>query len=191
MKSKNNMLLTSVINLDLWNKAGWRGVAFASNGESSPYMGLVFENREVAIEIFKEWLDRFGKKDIYDEIRVCIIEGEFDAEDYGYTVHINTNIDNMLSKCKENNLNPNSTLITTIGRFNHMNTQKNSRNLEGFKEEYHRYLSYYLFPVCIDGNHLEPLYDYAIEKTEILFREVKDILEDDFDAFCISRQAPR
>ena len=150
-------------------------------------MGLAFENREMAIKIFKEWRERFGETDIYDEIRVCIIEGDIEGEEYGYTVHINTNIDNVLSKCKENNLNPESTLVATVGRSNRMNPSKDSRGLEQFKDEYHRYLSYYLFPVYINGQQLEPLYEYAIEKTEVLFRDVKDISEDDFDAWCINR----
>lgn len=190
MKDKKNILLTSVINLDLWNQAQWRAVVFASDGKSSPYIGLAFENREIAIEIFKEWKERFGENDIYDEIRVCIIEGDIEGEEYGYTVHINTNLENLLSKCKENNLNPDSTLITTIGRYNRMNPPRNSRNLEQFKEEYNRYLSYYIFPAYIDINsgQITPFFDYTIEKTEVIFRDINDILDDDIDAVCINKK---
>lgn len=189
MKNKEKALLfTSVINLDLWNEANWKGVVFASSPEVEPYMGLAFQNREMAINIFKEWRDRFGEKDIYDEIRIAIIEGEVEGEDYGYTVHVNTNTENMLSKCKENNLTPESTLMMMIGRYNRMNPSRDSRNLEQFKEDYKRFLSYKIFPVYInEKQQLEPLWDYAIEKTEVVFRNVNDITPDDFDAVCVKK----
>ena len=193
MRMKSNgkeksVLLTSVINLDLWNEAGWKAVVFASSEQSEPYMGLAFENREKGITIFKEWRERFGDKDIYDEIRISIIEGDVEGEDYGYTVHINTNTENMLSKCKENNLTPESTLIMTVGRYNRMNPSRDSRNLENFKDDYKRFSSYKIFPVYINQKkQLEPFWDYAIEKTEIIFRDVKDITSDDFDAVCVKK----
>ena len=183
-----SILLTSVINLDFWNEAGWKGVVFVSNGQLEPYMGLAFENREAGINIFKEWKERFGDKDIYDEIRISIIEGDIEGEHDGYTIHINTNTENMLSKCKENNLTPESTLIMTVGRYNRMNPPKNSRNLENFKDDYKRFLSYKIFPVYINkDNELEPLWDYVIEKTEVIFRDVNDIKSDDFDAVCVKK----
>lgn len=151
-------------------------------------MGLAFENREKGITIFKEWRERFGDKDIYDEIRISIIEGDVEGEDYGYTVHINTNTENMLSKCKENNLTPESTLIMTVGRYNRMNPSRDSRNLENFKDDYKRFSSYKIFPVYINQKkQLEAFWDYAIEKTEIIFRDVKDITSDDFDAVCVKK----
>lgn len=189
MKNKGkSMLVTSVINLDQWNKAKWRAVVFAANGKSAPYMGFAFEDRQAAINIFKEWKERFNSRDRYDEIRISIIEGDIVGQEYGYTVHINTNIENILSKCKENNLQPESTLVMTVGRYNRMNPQRDSKNLEQFKEEFNRYLSYKIFPVFINKQkQLELLWDYAIEKTEIFFRNVNDILDNDIDACCVKR----
>lgn len=70
------LCVTGVIDTELWNKARWRGTAVLSDGQSAPYLGLLFEDREAAIKIFEQWNRDFGHKDIYEEIRISIIEGD-------------------------------------------------------------------------------------------------------------------
>ena len=64
------LCVTGVIDTELWNKARWRGTAVLSDGQSAPYLGLLFEDREAAIKIFEQWNRDFGHKDIYEEIRI-------------------------------------------------------------------------------------------------------------------------
>lgn len=182
---KKAMCVTTVIDMDLWNRADWRGTAVLSDGQSAPYLGLLFENREVAIKIFKQWNENFGDKDIYEEIRIAIIEGDIPGEAHGYTVHITTNQENLVSKCKKLNLEIDKTLFVIINRFRRIETAKNNRNMKVFREEVERYLSYKLIPVYMSKEGLEPLFDYAIEKTEVYFRQVSDITENDIDACCV------
>lgn len=179
------LYVTGVINLELWDKAIWAGTAVLSDMKSAPYLGLLFENREAAIEIFKQWNKDFGHKDIYEEIRISIIEGDISGEEHGYTVHICTNQDNLISKCKKLNLKIDKTLFVLISRFKRIETAVNNHNMKNFREEVEKYLSYKIIPVYMSAKGLEPLFEYEIEKTEIFFREVDEITKGDIDACCI------
>ena len=95
------LCVTSVIDTELWDKAKWMGTAVLSDMKSAPYLGLLFQNREAAVKIFEQWNKDFGHKDIYEEIRISIIEGDIPGEEHGYTVHIGTNQENLASKCKK------------------------------------------------------------------------------------------
>ncbi|HCH96502.1 MAG TPA: hypothetical protein DFI63_00600 [Lachnospiraceae bacterium] len=179
------LCVTGVIDTELWNKAGWCGTAVLSDGQSAPYLGLLFENREAAVKIFEQWNRDFGHKDIYEEIRISIIEGDIPEEEHGYTVHITTNQENLVSKCKELNIKIDEALFAIVSRFRRIETTKDNRNMAVFREEFERYLSYKIIPVYMSEARLEPLFDYEIEKTEIYFRMVDEISEGDIDAACI------
>jgi len=179
------MYVTGVIDTDLWNKASWMGVAILSDKKSSPYLGLVFENRESAIKIFEQWNKEFGHKDLYEEMRIAIIEGDIQGKEHGYTVHITTNQDNLLSKCKKLNLSETQVLFTIISRMRRMPTEVGNRNMSVFKEEVGRFLSYKIIPVYNSKEGLEPLFDYEIEKTEIFFRHASEITDSDIDVACL------
>jgi len=187
MNNSNSVLSTGVINLELWNKASWKAIAFLSDQTSAPYIGIVYQNESAAKKIFKEWIDRFGKHDKYDEIRVSLVEGDIEGEEYGYTVHISSSTDNMIKKCRENNLNPENTKIVLLSRYLRMNPERHSKNLEVFKDEYKRFLSYKLIPVYLNSdNQLIPYFDLEIEKREIFFRNITDIDSKDLDSVVFS-----
>lgn len=158
------LCVTGVIDTELWNKAGWCGTAVLSDGQSAPYLGLLFENREAAVKIFEQWNRDFGHKDIYEEIRISIIEGDIPEEEHGYTVHITTNQENLVSKCKELNIKIDEALFAIVSRFRRIETTKDNRNMAVFREEFERYLSYKIIPVYMSEARLEPLFDYEIEK---------------------------
>lgn len=180
------LCLTGVINTDLWNDANWCGTAVLSDKKSAPYLGLLFKNKEVAIKIFEQWNKDFGHKDIYEEIRISIIEGDIPGEEHGYTVHITTNQENLASKCKKLNMPVDNTLFAIVSRFRRIETTPDNHSMEIFREEYERYLSYKIIPVYMRQDGLEPLFNYEIEKTEIYFRQVNEITENDIDSCRIS-----
>lgn len=179
------LCVTGVIDTELWNKARWQGVAVLSDGKSAPYLGLLFEDKKAAIKIFEQWNRDFGHKDIYEEIRISIIEGDIPEEKHGYTVHITTNQENLASKCKQINVQIDETIFAVVSRYRRIEITKDNRNMEVFREEFERYLSYKIIPVYMHEMVLEILLDYEIEKTEIYFRKVEDISNDDVDAVCI------
>lgn len=182
MMENNNLYFTSVINLDLWNAAKWKATIVATNGIDIPILGLAFENEKFGKKIFEEWIKRFGQKDVFDEIRVSIIEGDIPGEESGYTVHINTAIENIIKRLEANNMKPLDTLIMTLGRYNRMNPDPNSKNLPTFKQEYLKHKKYKLIPAYINKNmQVTPFFDLSIEKQEIIFRNTKDINKNDLD----------
>ncbi|MFT8312943.1 MAG: hypothetical protein ABF633_01665 [Clostridium sp.] len=182
MSDDKNMYVTSVINLDLWNAAKWKATFVASDGINIPILGLAFENEKAGKKIFEEWIKRFGDKDIFDEIRVAIIEGDIPGEEAGYTVHINTATENIIRRLKANNIKPEDTLIMTIGRYNRMNPEPDSKNLSFFKQEYLKHKRYKLIPAYITKDlQIKPFFNLSIEKQEVIFRNTKDIDENDLD----------
>ncbi len=84
----NNKIIyvTGVINTELWDRACWIGIAILSDKKSAPYLGLVFQNMDAAIDIFENWNKDFGHRDLYEEIRIAIIEDDIQGKEYGYTV---------------------------------------------------------------------------------------------------------
>lgn len=179
------MYVTGVIDTELWDKANWMGTAILSDKKSAPYLGLLFQNRDAAIKIFEQWNKDFGHRDLYEEIRIAVIEGDIPGKEHGYTVHITTNQENLIGKCRKLNLSVEQVLFTIISRFRRMPTEKGNRNMATFREEVERFLSYKIIPVYMSENGLEPLFDYEIEKTEIFFRKVDEITENDIDVACI------
>lgn len=76
LNSHRDMSVSSIINQSLWNEAGWQGMVFGySAPDQPPFLGLIFDNAEMANAIFDEWRDRFGRSDENDEIRVSVIKG--------------------------------------------------------------------------------------------------------------------
>ncbi|WP_207722153.1 hypothetical protein [Clostridium intestinale] len=181
------LYVTGVIDTELWNKASWMGTAVLSDKKAAPYLGLLFQNREAAIKIFEQWNKDFGHRDLYEEIRIAVIEGDVPEQEFGYTVHITTNQENLVTKCKKLNFSEPQVLFVVISRFRRMPTSRNNQNMKIFREEVERFLSYKIIPIYMGEKGLEPLFDYEIEKTEIFFRKVDEILENDIDIACIKK----
>lgn len=184
MQDKNGkgMLFSSFINIDLWNKAKWKAVFFMTNGNDIPYIGLAFENENEAKKIFNGWINRMGNEDKYDELRISIIEGDIPGEEYGYSVHINSGIGNIIKKAQDNNVEIPKELALTIGRFHRMNPDPTSINLERFKTDYFKFKEYNLIPGVIKNNKLKTIDGISIKKKEIFFRDSKEITATDLDS---------
>jgi hypothetical protein len=182
-KKRKGMFITGFIDVELWNKATWKAVAVMSNMSTPPYLGLVFQNEKAAKEIFEGWRERFGTKDEYEELRVSIIEGDIPGDDPGYTVHINSNVKNIMKRAEAEKREVPADMIMTIGRFHRMNPDPSSKNLEMFKSEYSRTGAYYLIPCVIskDLTQIKPIMNLAIEKNDVIFRNSKEIKKHDLD----------
>jgi hypothetical protein len=182
-KNEKSMFITGFIDVELWNKATWKAVAVLSNMSTPPILGLAFQNEKAAREIFEGWRERFGSKDVYEELRVSIIEGHIPGEDPGYTVHVNSNVENIFKRAESEGREVPSDVVMTIGRFHRMNPDPSSENLKMFKSEYRRTGAYYIMPCVIskDLKQIKPIFDLAIEKTDVIFRNSKDITKNDLD----------
>ena len=70
----------SVIDIHLWDRAGWMGAAYGCvNPKKPPFLALMFRDRDAATKIFERWRERFGSADKEDEIHIGIVR-RFSAE---------------------------------------------------------------------------------------------------------------
>lgn len=181
------MFLTSVIDVDLWNKASWNGTGFLGQSEKiPPTLLFAYKNIDAGIKIFKQWQKYYKEYDKNDEIRISIIEGEIQNEKPGYSVHINSNFDFKFHQFEKAGIvkSPEEMLLMTIGRFNRMNTQNGkSKYLDMFKDDYDRFGMYFIAPAKYDESSggITPYLEYKILKKSIIFKNVEDITKDDFD----------
>ena len=70
----------SVIDIHLWDRAGWMGAAYGVvDHKALPFMALMFKDRAAAARIFERWRERFGTTDKEEEIHIGIVR-QFSAE---------------------------------------------------------------------------------------------------------------
>ncbi|MGG5735923.1 MULTISPECIES: toll/interleukin-1 receptor domain-containing protein [Bacillus cereus group] len=177
-KERKSLFVTSFIDIEKWDKAGWKGVAYLIDQTFTqpPMLVFLFENKEAAVKIFKQWLSRLGEFDNHNELRISFIEGKVPREQDGYYVHISTNIDNVMSRFKEDGVEVEDDYIMLISRIHRMNPSKDSRNLENFKAVYGKFGCYRIMPGVVSGEKLQWIGDeLSILKKDVLFRNVKDI----------------
>lgn len=192
-KERKSLFVTGFIDLQLWDSAEWRGVAFlhTPNFTEPPRLVFLFENEKPAEKIFNQWLTRIGEFDDYNELRISFVEGKVPKEDDGYFVHIGTNLENVIKRFEEDNVEIPKDLILLISRIHRMNPIPGTNNLEVFKQVYKKFGSYFILPGVMskDNSQLRPLSDeLRILKRDINFRNVKDIeSENDYDAVLLPK----
>lgn len=182
-KSRKSMFISSIIDLELWDKAKWKGIAFASDPslKTPPIIGFVFENEKYGNKIFSNLKTRFGDIDEKEEIRLSLINKISETNPQYYKVHLGTDFDVISEKLKENGLEPTDSYFMSITRIHEMNPQKDSTNLEVFKHAYSYAKKYYITNVNIENGQPVPNFKNMIEKTKISFRQKSDIVNNPND----------
>jgi hypothetical protein len=182
-KSRKTMFISSIIDLELWDKAKWKGIAFASDPslKTPPIIGFVFEDEKYGNKIFSNLKTRFGDIDKKEEIRLSLINNISGTNPQYYKVHLGTDWDVVSDKLKENNLEPTDSYFTTITRFHEMNPQKDSTYLEVFKHAYLYAKKYYITNVNMENGQPVPNFENMIEKIKISFRQKSDIVDNPND----------
>jgi hypothetical protein len=186
VKTNPIMYITGPIDVDLWNKAKWRGTFFMCYPNHPPILGLAFENEAAARNIFETWHERYGENDEYEELRISIIEGDVPDEKPGYSIHIGSDPDSAIKRFKDAGYEFDDDLgmIVMVSRINRMNPPAGSKNLEMFKEYYRAFKTYFLAPGVIskDKQQFNPIIEFGIYKGKVHFRNVKDIGDNDIDS---------
>lgn len=176
-KERKSLFITSFIDLEQWEKADWQGVAYLTDPTfmQPPMVVILFKNKEAAENIFREWVSRLGEFDNYNELRISFVEGKVLQED-GYYVHISTNIDNVMSRYKDEGIEIEHDIIMLISRIHRMTPPKDSRNLENFKECYEKFGCYRIMPGVATREGLQWIAsELSILKKDVVFRDLKDI----------------
>jgi hypothetical protein len=171
----------SVIDYNLWNKAGWKGTLYASYGPNvPPIVGLIFTDRDAARLIFERWRERFGTADREDDIYLSIVRDVSDANPAHYNVLITSGLN------PAEDLKPGGTMV--LSRFNRMHPDTDT-NLRRFLTDYERVGAYLLMPVVIEDGEPQLYSDIAILKRNLIVKSAKSVGPNDVEQCCLGRQA--
>jgi hypothetical protein len=175
----------------LWDEAKWSATTFRwhPTSEAPPIMGLVFDNSEAGVEIFREAERQMNHSDRFEEIRVSIVEGPVPGEERrpGYSVHICADPESLAAHATAEDFVVDPSIVPFLGQWNrHYPIPGTSSMLTRFKREFAKHKEFLLAPAVRkpDGQlWFEP--ELGIIKNEIHFRYLMDITQDDPDAAAI------
>ncbi|MBR3917951.1 MAG: TIR domain-containing protein [Clostridia bacterium] len=191
-KERKTLFVTSLIDIKTWDKAVWRGAGFCLGYTDLPTLLLPFCNGKYAKKIFSDWIANVGKNDVNDDIRISLIEGDIPDEEKGYYVVVGTNLDEAIKRAEAQGCVIDETMILNVSRIIRANPTDNFKNYNLFKEIYYKFNEYYLAPAILNEKtgQIEPLMDYAIHKKKLIYRDVKDITDNDQDAVVLYQNKP-
>jgi len=175
---KDHMAL-SVIDVDLWNKAKWGGMAYGYIFGLPPIMGVMFKDIDAGKKIFQRWRDRFGAIDRDDEIRITIIQGISASNPAYYKFVISSEIPPAAMLRGKT--------ISSVSRYIVM-TPSSDQNLSLFLMHYAEHKYFGISPAFTDprtgqANIIDRL---AIGKAKFYFRQAWEIGPHDPECVAIS-----
>ena len=172
--------VNSLINLHLWDKAGWNGVLFGSYGkESPPILALMFKSIDVGKSIFDSWIAKFGRRDENYAIRISLLKG-IDRENLVYyRASVSKYVDLDGPDFDPNKKYMQATRMLTM-------EPNTSENLDRFLADYDRFQHYYLVPAYMksDGQP-DFLLEHSILKQKLFVRQAWEIGPHDQDSIAI------
>jgi hypothetical protein len=182
-QSHGDMQANSIINVPLWNSAGWHGVVYAHFGEEDqqpPILGLIFKDKKAATAIFGEWNEKFGREDIGGEIRISIIREISTKQQHHYGVHISKSLDSVLRHKKGRQF------FTNVSRI-HIMEPTNSENLELFLGQFYKFGVAFLVPAVLSEKASMPdlVLEHSILSRNIHIRFAHEIGQHDPDSIVI------
>jgi SEFIR domain len=177
-KEKKSMFLSSIIDIDLWNKATWAGMAFVIDPSlrSPPIACFMFDDEEAGNEIFHNLKADFGDVDEEEEIRLSFVESISEKSPLDYKVHFGSSVEVLFNRLKKSGVEPDSTLLMMVSRINEMNPPKDPSSLTMFKHAYSYFKHYYITNAFVRNGQLCPNMDNLIEKKSVNFRVKSEVV---------------
>lgn len=196
-KEQRTMFFSTLINLDKWNDAKWRGMLYLFYPGYVPVLGLLYHNYTAAKAIFTDW-KQDNKDNFADEyIKIDYITPPFPKDCWvhfdkersygkGYFVHIGPNTDESINRALASGLRPEELVLASVSRYQWMDELNGSKN----RELFHRLTSdesgYFLMPIGIkdktkpiEENNLIIDFDYAIQMKKVTFKTGLNIEDND------------
>lgn len=169
----DNIVISNIINLGLWDKAGWNSFGIVSQPATWTYWVLFwFNSKDYAKRIISEWIDLIGNDDTDNLIRISIIKWIDKDNLNNYRVSITSNFNQKISWW----------FLQMVSR-NHTMTPLNSDNLNmlewlyKWKKEF--YIHFWFYDIITWTQEiLEWLY---IKKTELIIKNVWEITKNDIE----------
>jgi hypothetical protein len=173
----------------LWAEANWSATTYKwhPTSEAPPLMGLVFDNVEAGLEIFREAKRQMNHEDRFEEIRISIIEGAVPGQEHrpGYSVHICADPEALCAHATMEDFVVDPSIVPFLGQWNrHYPIPGAPPLLPRFKAEFEKHKEFMLAPVIRRGDgQLYMEHSLGIIKNLILFRQLSEITSpDDPDA---------
>jgi len=155
--------IESLIDIELWNMAGWHGTGFQweRNSTKPPFLLLLFSDKQSAVSIFKGFQNRIGSVDHQEILHITIIRGISRANPHCYRLIVSSNLKKALEHVRAKQF-----ILTS--RFSTM-MPTNSVNLDEFIKQYTEKGIYLIAPAYVDSsqNSMTPLLQFAIQKKEL------------------------
>ena len=165
----------SVIDIELWDRAQWRGTVFISYPSGPPVLAIAFANGEAGNAIFRAWKERWGTDDQDDNLRVSIVTKVSKERPLDYSIVVGPSL--------QQTADDRGKIIMSVSRCHRM-VPKTPENLSRFLEAYNREGRYFLGPAKMgDGEDVFeiPSMEFAICKWHLNTREAWEIGDDDPD----------
>lgn len=167
----------SVIDVHLWNRAGWSGAAFADWGTSyPPAIALMFTNEEAARKIFERWHERFGTTDKNEDIYLAVVRG-ISAD---YPAHYRVLITSRISPEEEEE----GKLLVMTSRIQTMHAESDA-NLNRFLNAYSRAGAYLLVPAILKSEGPEFITELAVMKRKLSVKATSEVNQYDLEAMAL------
>lgn len=168
----------SIIDLHLWDRAGWSATAFADWGPSyPPGIALTFTDEDAARKIFARWRERFGQVDKQEEIYVAIVRGISIDHPSHYRLLITSR------RPSEDESQTGNTFMMA-SRMLTMPAESNA-NLDHFLNNYVRSRTYLLLPAILKEGMPKFLPELAILKRELSVKAASEVDEQDIQAIAL------
>lgn len=171
----------SLINMDLWNKAGWTATGFAISLDQDklPFLMLGFKDLEAAKHIFAGWQEELGRSDLEERLRICVVTGIDSDNPHAYRILVGSNSTWSASERAEGQQ------LVYVSRINRMDPTS-SANLDRFLESYRRTHEYLLMPAKVKADSVESWAPkLGILKRELVVRPAWQIGRHDPDGSAI------
>ncbi|MEL0607074.1 toll/interleukin-1 receptor domain-containing protein [Vibrio echinoideorum] len=182
-KERKSMFLSTIIDLELWGKAKWSGMAFMSDPslQAPPVACFMFENEKVGEEIFRGLKKQFGDVDKKEEMRLSFVEGISSKNPRDYKVHFGQSRDVQISKLKDYGLEPHESMLMIISRIQEMNPPTDPSSLVVFKHAFSHFKEYYVTNLVTNNGQPMPSFSNMIKKNSAVFRKMADVVKDKND----------
>jgi hypothetical protein len=182
-KERKSMFLSTIIDLELWDKAKWSGMAFMSDPslQAPPVACFMFKNEKVGEEIFRGLKKQFGDVDKKEEMRLSFVEGISSTKPRDYKVHFGQSRDVQISKLKDYGLEPHDSMLMIISRIQEMCPPTEPSSLTVFKHAFSHFNEYYVTNLVTNNGEIMPSFSNMIKKKSAVFRQMTDVIKDEND----------
>jgi hypothetical protein len=184
MKDHRDLGVRSVIDIPLWDRAGWTGTAFADWGSSyPPAIALMFTNEDAGRKIFARWHERFGTNDKHDDIYLSILKNISKDHPAHYRVLITSGFPPKGENRKEK-------IYMMTSRMQTMHAESDA-NLSRFLHAFNRAGVYLLLPAILKNGSPEFLTELAILKRKLSVKVPSEVNQHDPEVMALGDELYR